>query len=139
MGLDFIDRVRRTAAAAGIVFVLVLWARFGAAPAAAFAAGAAWSLVNIHVLRVLTGLLLVRPETSKLRIAAVLAVKAPVLYGAGYLLLASGRLPVEGLLAGFAWPLCVVVLKALGRLLLGLDRTGPALGARDPGRTGKGG
>ena len=121
MGFDFLDRVRRTSIAAGLVVSLVVWFYKGPWPALGFISGCAWSLVNIQVLRLLVLQITNDPEKHKLRIAAVLALKVPVLYVIGYVLLKTGRLPAAGLLAGFAWPLAVIVLKAAGRLLLGLD------------------
>ena len=123
--------------ATGIVIALVLWARFDPAWAVAFVAGCAWSLVNVHLLRVLVGFLVAHTGGRKLKIVAVLVAKLPVLYGAGYLLLDSGRLPIAGLLVGFAWPLSVVVLKAAGRLILGLDRAARGLDHGGPGCAGE--
>jgi len=121
VGFDFLDRVRKTSIVAGLVVSLIVWVYKGPWPALAFITGCAWSLVNIHLLRLLVLQITNDPEKHKLRIAAVLALKVPVLYAIGYVLLKTGRLTAAGLLAGFAWPLAVVVLKAAGRLLLGLD------------------
>jgi len=121
VGFDFLDRVRKTSIAAGLVVSFVVWIYKGPWPALALITGCAWSLVNLHVLRLLVLQVTNDPGKHKLRIAAVLAVKVPVLYAIGYVLLTTGRLPTVGLLAGFTWPLVVVVLKAAGRLLLGLD------------------
>jgi hypothetical protein len=137
VGLEFLERVRKTSIATGCLIALAVWLRWGPAHAAAFVAGFAWSLVNIHVIRLLVGLALDHAKSRKLRIAAVLALKVPVLYGAGYLLLAAVELPIAGVLGGFTWPLIVIVLKALGRIVLGLDRgdrslrTAGAGGARE--------
>lgn len=114
----------------GAVIALAVWARFGPWAAAAFVAGAAWCLANLHVLRLLAGML-GRPA-RKLRIAALLFLKMPVLYAAGYLLFATRHLPAIGLLGGFGWPLAVIILKAAGRLMLGLD--GSQTVARSAGR-----
>lgn len=129
MGLEFIDRVKRTAIVTGAVIGLVLWAHYGGWAAAGFASGLAWSLVNLHLLRLLAAGL--TEGAGKLRMGSLLALKLPVLYVAGYLLLASGRLPVSALLAGFGWPLLVIVLKAAGRLVLGLDRGRRSAGGAD--------
>jgi hypothetical protein len=75
---------------------------------------------------------------SKLRIAAVLLLKVPVLYGIGYALLSMARLGAPWLLAGFGWPLLVVVLKAAGRFLLGLDGKRSPMGSAGPGAARKG-
>jgi len=121
VGFEFLDRVRRTSAAAGIVIALIVWLLIGPGAAGAFALGCVWSLVNLHLLRIIARLVATDPENHKLRIAAVLFFKVPVLYGAAYLAVHVAGLPVVGFLAGFAWPLAVIALKAAGRLVLGLD------------------
>lgn len=118
--------------ATGIVIALVVWARFGPAPAGAFAAGCAWSLANVLLLRVLARLVFGSSDRRGLAIAALLVVKVPVLYGIGYALLLWERFPAGWLLGGFGWPLCVIALKAAGRMLMGLDRKDPALDAAGP-------
>ena len=123
MGLDFLGRVRSTSIAAGFVIAFAVWIYEGPAAATAFAAGCAWSLVNLHVIRLLIQYALGDRKGRKLRIAAVFVLKIPVLYAAGYLALRTVWLPVVWLLAGSAWPLAVIVLKAAGRAVLGLDRT----------------
>lgn len=138
MGLEFLHRVRKTAIAAGAVVSLAVWAYRGPWSAAAFAAGCAWSLVNLHVIRLLVVLVTGDERKRKLRAAAVLLLKIPVLYGIGYALLSAARLDAAWLLAGFGWPLLVAVLKAAGRLALGLDSGRGAAPAAGPGAGRKG-
>lgn len=138
MGFEFLDRVRKTSVATGFIVSLIVWMYIGPGAAGAFLLGCAWSLVNLHLLRVLVRLVVSDPKNHKLRIAAVLVLKAPVLYGAGYLLLQTGWLPVAGLLAGFVWPLSVIALKAAGRLVLGLDHTARAGAGSDSGGVHRG-
>ncbi len=143
MGLEFLDRVRKTSILSALIVSLITWAYGGLSPAVAFLLGCAWSLVNIHVITVLVRLVFSDPEKRKRRIALVMIVKIPALYAAAYLLLEISAIPVVGLLAGFTWPLLVVGLKAAGRLLLGLeDPAGaPAPSDHDPldhGRTNRG-
>ena len=133
MGLEFLGRVSRTSIATGLVVTLAVYMYGSLAASAAFAAGCAWSLLNLHVLRLLVRESFKGRGRRKLRIAAVLVVKIPVLYAAGYLALRTGSLPVVWLLAGSAWPHAVIVLKAAGRALLGIDRTEDR---RVPARTG---
>ena len=138
MGFDFLHRVRKTSIAVGLVVSLAVWAYRGPLPAAAFAAGCAWSLVNLHVIRLLVLLVTGDARRRKLRIAAILLLKVPVLYGIGYVLLSAARFEASWLLAGFGWPLLVVVLKAAGRLLLGLDAKRRPMGSAGPGAARKG-
>jgi len=138
VGFEFLDRVRRTSVATGLIVSLIVWMYIGPGAAGAFLLGCAWSLLNIHLLRVLVRLVTSDPKSHKLRIAAVLVLKVPVLYGAGYLLLQTRQLPVMGLLAGFVWPLSVIALKAAGRLVLGLDQTARAGAGPDSGGVHRG-
>ena len=129
MGLEFLDRVRKTSILSALIVSLITWAYGGLSPAVAFLLGCAWSLVNIHVITVLVRLVFSDPEKRKRRVALVMIIKIPALYAAAYLLLEISAIPVVGLLSGFTWPLLVVGLKAAGRFLLGLED--PA-GAPDP-------
>jgi len=138
VGFDFLHRVRKTSIAVGLVVSLAIWAYRGPWPAAAFAAGCAWSLVNLHVIRLLVLLATGGARGRKLRIAAVLLLKVPVLYGIGYLALSAMRSDAPWLLAGFGWPLLVAVLKAAGRLALGLDAKAGPLGPAGRGAAPKG-
>ena len=55
------------------------------------------------------------------RVVLIMFVKIPVLYGVGFLLLKSG-LAIPALLAGFIWPLSIIVMKAMGRMVLKMDK-----------------
>jgi hypothetical protein len=138
VGFEFLDRVRRTSVATGLIVSLAVWIYAGPAGAGAFLLGCAWSLLNIHLLRILVRLAVNDPKSQKLRIGAVLILKVPVLYGVGYLLIETKWLPVVGLLAGFVWPMTVVTLKAVGRLVLGLDETERASAGSNSGGVQRG-
>ncbi len=125
MGLEFLDRVRKTSLLSGLLVSVVLMVYLGLPFAAAFSLGCAWSLINLHVIGVLVRLVLSDPKEHQFQIVAVMLIKIPALYGVGFVLLWCGVFPAVGLLAGFGWPLLVAFLKAAGRLLLGMD---------DPGR-----
>lgn len=118
---DFLRRVRTSSIVFGLVVTAPLASAFGWTAAAAWIAGGAWSLVNLaataSVIRKVLTL-----ERDRAAIVKALAIKFPVLYGLGFGFLAAG-LPAMWLLAGFAWPLMVAVLKAAGRSYLRLDDT----------------
>ncbi|UCG51758.1 MAG: hypothetical protein JSW58_16555 [Candidatus Latescibacterota bacterium] len=105
----------------GLIVSLIVLIYLGLPVAGAWVLGCAWSLVNLYVIGVLVRLVFPNPERHKARIAIVMVVKIPALYGVGYLLLWSGLFPPAGLLAGFIWPLFVIMLKAVGRIILGID------------------
>jgi hypothetical protein len=117
---DLLRRVRKTSIVLGIVVGIPLTTYFGLLAGAGWVAGIAWSLVNLAM----TGTLVKRilaDERDKRAIVQSLAIKFPVLYGSGLLLLAVFRLPAAWLVAGFTWPLFVAVMKAAGRAYLRLD------------------
>ena len=117
---DLLRRVRRTSAVLGVVVGIPLTTYFGLMAGAAWLAGIAWSLVNLAMTASLMKHVL-SDQRDKRAIVSVLAIKFPVLYGAGLLLLAVLGLPAAWLVAGFTWPLFVAVMKAAGRAYLGLD------------------
>jgi hypothetical protein len=89
--------------------------------AAAWMAGVLWSLVNLIFIGEVVKNVITAEDRDLTRILVAVAVKFPVLYVLGFLLLWSGKLPAAGLVAGFTWPFVVMVLKAVGRAYLGLD------------------
>jgi hypothetical protein len=117
---DFLRRVRKSATVFGLVLAVPLATKLGLAAAGAWIAGGAWSLANLAAIASVIRRVLILEPRDRRAIAVSLAVKFPVLYAIGFLLLAAG-LPATWLLAGFAWPLFVAVLKAAGRSYLRLD------------------
>jgi len=121
MDLAFLRRVRKTSIIFGAVAAVVVSTYWGLNMGAAWAAGIAWSLVNLHFIgSVIQNV--VTPEPRKpMRILAAMVIKFPILYGAGFVLLWWDKLPAAGLAAGFSWPFFVLVMKALGRVYLRMD------------------
>jgi hypothetical protein len=128
---DFLRRVRKSAIVFGLVLAVPLATKFGLAAAGGWIAGGAWSLANLAATSSVVRRVLTLEPRDRRAIALALAVKFPVLYAIGFALLAVG-LPAMWLLAGFAWPLFVAVLKAAGRSYLRLD---DATGASRQGNT----
>lgn len=84
---------------------------------AGFAAAGVWSVLNFKALEHLVRLA-IRPEGhQKGAIALALVIKLPVLYGLGILMAWKGGFPAGALLAGFAVPLVVLVLKTVGQIV----------------------
>lgn len=119
---DLLSRVKKTSLVLGVVVGIPLTTYFGLMAGAAWVAGIAWSLVNLGMMAALVRRVLA-DERDKWAIVKALAVKFPVLYAAGLLLLSVLHLPAAWLVAGFTWPLFVAVMKAAGRAYLGLDET----------------
>ncbi len=124
MGLEFITRIIKTTAVVSLVVSLCISYYFDWKIGLGFFVGAAWSLINLFFIRTLIKEV-VSPNEARKSITAVLALlKFPLLYVAGYFIVASEFFSVYALLAGFSLLFAVIVLKVLGRLILGLDVPG---------------
>jgi len=117
---DFLRRVRKSSIVFGLVLAVPLATKFGLAAAGGWLIGGTWSLVNLAAISSIVQRVLTLESRDRRAIAVALAIKFPVLYGIGFGILASG-LPAPWVLAGFAWPLFVAVMKAVGRNYLRLD------------------
>ncbi len=121
MDLQFVDRViKSTLILAAILFpffALYISMNF----ALAVFLGASWGCLNLLALRIIVVSLLTPHKKNYILGLIILFVKLPVLYGIGYLLISWNYLPIGGLLWGFSGILIVMVLKALGRMYLGMD------------------
>jgi hypothetical protein len=130
MDLGFIRRsIETTLGLTGLAFLtLLLYGKIDWAWGVGL--GSIWACLNWVLITALVRLVLNQERTlsarSKIRVAVLALAKFPLLYGAGYLILRSG-FPVASLLVGFWIILAVVVAKALGRLILGMDPV-PAIG-----------
>ena len=122
--LDLLRRVRKATLVTGVPLAIVIAFHWGLFSGAAWAAGIAWSLVNMLFTTHLVKQVVTTGERPVLSIVATVLVKFPVLYAVGFLLLWNGRLPVAGLMAGFTWPFFVLSMKGLGRYYLRLDDAG---------------
>jgi hypothetical protein len=119
VGLEFLQRVRRTSIITGLVIFAVITTYFDFPAGAAWSLGCAWSLVNLLFIGLFVKTL--TAQNSRMRMVLIALVKVPVLYLIGFLLINTAYFPLPLLLAGFMWPLLVITLKGLGRLLLRLD------------------
>ena len=119
--LDFIERTLKTTGIVLLIGFLFGIYYFGFYTALAFLSGGIWNIINImfitHLVRAT-----IRPEGADLLKAAGLAVvKFPLLYLAGYFLLKITYFDPLELLAGFSLLFVVLILKVVGRAILGLD------------------
>jgi len=121
VGLDFPRRVRNTSLVAGFVLSCAIAVYWDVAAGICWFLGLSWSLVNLYLIGLIVEAMLSNGPIRRLRIVAILLLKVPVLYAIGFLLLSSGWFPVALLVAGFVWPLTVILLKVLGRLVLRMD------------------
>ena len=117
MGPEFLARVRRSSLIAGLVAALAV-ATVSIVPGVAFAAGLAWSLLN---LRALQGIVFAMTDGTRgtaraLGRAGLWAAAALGLFALGAFLLV--KLPPVALAAGFGFPFVVITLKAVSLALL---------------------
>ena len=122
MGLDFIDRTLKTSAVVLLIFLPFGVYYFGVFPALAILSGAVWGLVNLiflaHLIRTV-----IRPDNIDVKKAVGLGViKFPLLYASGYFLLTIKEFTPLHLMIGFSLFIAVMLLKVLGRVVLGMDK-----------------
>jgi hypothetical protein len=127
----FIIRSLRTAVALALLgFVLgAYYLNFAAG--VGFLLGALWSIANLYLIKVLIEKVITLAKRPAGPVALLVLVKFPLLYGLGFLVLSWGWYDVLAPLCGFSLPFVVVVLKAAGRLWLGID--GPDAGRKPLG------
>lgn len=119
--LSFIHRTLKTTGVVLLIVTLFGVYYLGLWPSLAFLSGGIWGMINLLFI---TGLIraTIRPEGVDVPKAVGLAiVKFPLLYGAGYFLLKVPQFGPLYLLAGFSLLLIIIVLKVVGRAILGLD------------------
>src|SRR5258706_15107339 len=91
MGFDFVARTLRATGLLTIVLASALAVYAGPRVALALVLGSAWSLANLALWMALVRCLSPRGKVAEpVRGLALLAVKGPLLYAAGWFLLASG-------------------------------------------------
>jgi hypothetical protein len=124
MGLEFIGRTVRTFALVLLIYVPFGLYYFGLFPTMAVVSGGVWGILNLLFISALIQATM-RPEGAETMKAIGMAlIKFPLLYGAGFGLLMIPEFNPIFLLAGFGGVILIIVLKVLGRLILGLDNNG---------------
>lgn len=90
-----------------------------------FLLGALWGAGNLYLLKSLIERVVKIGDRDLMSIAVLMAVKFPLLYFIGYLILSRDWYGVSAPVLGFSLSLGVIVLKAAGRMLLKLDDSRP--------------
>lgn len=124
MGLEFISRIIRTTLLLAVLIALFGSVYFDWLESVGVLVGAVWGVANLYFLRSLVVETLTPKKTRKLAAIIWGIFKFPVLYGAGYFVLAAGWFSPASLLIGFSLIFLVAVLKVLGRLVTRMDSTG---------------
>jgi hypothetical protein len=105
----------------GAVAAILIAFYYGGMPALGWAAGIAWSLLNLAAVTSLVRGVITTEARDIAAIVVTLAIKFPVLYAIAVALLVVVKLPALWWVAGFTWPFFVLLLKSAGRLYLRLD------------------
>ena len=121
IGLDFIARTLRTSAIVLLIFLPFGLLYLGVYPTLALFSGAVWGLVNLIFLSQLIRTVITPGKVDTGRAIGLAVIKFPLLYLAGYFLVTVKQFDPLLLLAGFSLFLAVMLLKVLGRVILGLD------------------
>lgn len=121
LDLSFIHRTLKTTGVVLLIGALFGLYYLGVWASLAFLSGGIWGMVNLMFI---TGLIraTIRPDgVNTSRALGLAIVKFPLLYAAGYFLLKVPQFDPLHILAGFSLLLLIIVLKVVGRAVLGLD------------------
>ena len=117
----------RTLRTTGVV-LLIAFAfgtyNFGFWPALAFFSGGIWGMLNLLFIAALVRAVIRPDEVDVMRAIGFAVIKFPLLYIAGYFLLKIPQFDPLIVVIGSSMILLVLVLKAVGRAILGLDNDG---------------
>ncbi len=119
LGLDFITRTLKTSGILLLIAIPFGVYYYGLYPTLAVLSGGIWGIINLILLKNLV-VAAIRPGGADWpRAAVIMLVFFPLLFVAGYFLLTVDAFTPVQLLIGFGVPLAVMILKVLGRVLLG--------------------
>ncbi len=121
MRLKLVDRIIKSTLIAAVIFFPFLAIYMSMSFALSVFLGAVWGALNLLAIKYIIVSLVARQGRNPKLGAAVLVLKIPVVYGAGYVLVTWDYLSVGGLLWGFSGILITAVLNALSRSILGMD------------------
>jgi len=121
-GFELIDRTLRTTAIVLSVFFPFGIYYLGLYPSLAVLSGGVWGMLNFIFITFLVKNTLVPEGANLVRVSIIALIKFPLLYLTGYFLLKIPHFEPLYLLAGFSGLLLIVILKVLGRALLGMDK-----------------
>jgi hypothetical protein len=123
VGLEFIYRTLRTTGLVILILSPFLMYYFGLLPTLAVFSGGVWGILNLWFIMHLVRVTIKPGGVDKSKMVGLMLYKFPVLYISGYFLLKVHQFSPALLLIGAGAVLAVMVLKAVGRLMLGLDLT----------------
>ena len=125
MDLDFLKRIGRSTVVLGALAFVFVAVYYDPTFAAGILIGCLWGVANFAAISAVIRAT-IRPGGIQRRRALLLAaIKFPVLYGIGYIILRSHKFLPVALVLGFSLLFLVTFLKALGRFYLRLDERIP--------------
>ena len=119
--IGFIDRTIKTSGMVLLIAFVFGMYFYGFWRGLAFFSGGVWGVINKMFLKDLIQETFTAGEINTSAVALTALIKFPLLFVAGYFLVTVEMFDIKILVAGFSLILAVMLLKALGRLLLGLD------------------
>lgn len=123
MDLDLLKRIWKTTLVIGVLVFAFTAVYFDSRFALGILTGCVWGVANFLALTALLTAVVKPGHVSRTRAYALAAIKFPVIYFAGYLILRTHWFDETSLLVGFSLLFTVTLFKALGRAYLKLDET----------------
>lgn len=121
MSLEFLKRIWKTTLIVGLVVFAFTAVYVEVRFAWGLLVGCLWGVANFIALTAVLTSYVTPGEVNRKRALVLAAVKFPVIYGFGYLILRSEWFEPTSLLVGFSLLFMVTLLKALGRSYLKMD------------------
>ena len=121
MTLEFLKRIWKTTLVVGVVVYAFTALYYDANFALGVLVGCVWGVANFLALTAVLTAVVTPHGVNRKRSYWLAAVKFPVIYGVGFLILYAGWFAPEALLTGFSLLFLVTLMKALGRAYLKLD------------------
>jgi hypothetical protein len=114
MDPKFLTRCLKTTAWVTIVISLFAAIYYNFLFGLALLIGSVWNIGNFWLIAHIGSAILIKDSIDRKKIGLWLLLKFPAWYGIGYLVLRYAKLPIPGLLIGFAILFSVVLLKVIG-------------------------
>lgn len=121
MSLEFLKRIWKTTLVVGVIVFAFTAVYFDMKFAWGLLVGCVWGVANFVALTAVLTAFVTPGEVNRNRALILAAIKFPVIYGVGYLILRSEWFEPTALLVGFSLLFMVTLLKALGRSYLKMD------------------
>ena len=121
MSLEFLTRIWKTTLVVGVIVFAFTAVYFDMKFAWGLIVGCLWGVANFIALTAVLTSFVTPGKVSRHRALILAAIKFPIIYGLGFLILRSEWFEPTSLLVGFSLLFMVTLLKALGRSYLKLD------------------